>query len=633
MSLLSLKDASLAFGHIPLLDGVNFSLDEGERLCVVGRNGTGKSTFLKVIGELLQLDEGMLVKDKSLSIAYLQQDPPEGSELTVFDYVAQGQAAWQEQLTRYYQLSEQAVDDHSVLSELERLQTEMDVSGAWQSEQRVNQVLSQLALAADTKLTSLSGGWLRRVALAKSLVSNPDILLLDEPTNHLDIDTIHWLEGFLKGLGITLIFISHDRRFIRNMATRIVELDRGIMTSWPGNYDAYLSGKAKLLEEETTANAKFDKKLAQEEAWIRQGIKARRTRNEGRVRSLIELRKQRKQRIEQTRTAKGNINTAENSGSKVVFEVAQADIGIDGQTLANQFSALVLKGDRVALVGPNGCGKSTLIRSLMGELPALGGKIKRAQTIEVAYFDQHREALPPESTVADCVADGRQEVMVNGNSRHILGYLQDFLFSPARARSPIKSLSGGEKNRLLLAKLFLKPSNLLVLDEPTNDLDVETLELLEELLTNYSGTVLLVSHDREFVDKIASQIWLFEGAAKVTEIVGGFADVEHYLAAQQHAKKAEAEPKPQKVSKPADNKPRSTKLSYKLKLELESLPDRILELESEIETLEAEVSQAEFFSQPHDMTQPKLNQLATSQRALEAAYERWDELDALANQS
>ena len=405
------------------------------------------------------------------------------------------------------------------------------------------------------------------------------------------------------------------------------------MTSWPGNYDSYLSGKAKLLEDENVVNAKFDKKLAQEEAWIRQGIKARRTRNEGRVRALVELRKQRQQRIEQTRRAKGNINTSESGGSKVVFEVAQADMGIDGKCLARQFSALVLKGDRVALVGPNGCGKSTLIRSLMGELPALAGKIKRAQTIEVAYFDQHREALPPDTTVADCVADGRQEVMVNGRSRHILGYLQDFLFSPARARSPIRSLSGGEKNRLLLAKLFLKPSNLLVLDEPTNDLDVETLELLEELLIDYPGTVLLVSHDREFVDKIASQIWLFEGQGTVTEIVGGFADVEHYLNAKQSVAKSQSAEQKDKPKKSADNKPRSNKLSYKLKLELESLPDRILELESEVETLEAEVSQADFFSQPHEVTQPKLNQLATSQSALEAAYERWDELDALANQS
>jgi len=633
MSLLSLKDASLAFGHIPLLESVNFSLDEGERLCVVGRNGTGKSTFLKVIGGMLQLDEGRLVKDNSLTIAYLQQDPPEGSELSVFAYVAQGQPAWQAQLNQYHKLSEQAMEDHSVLGALEKLQAEMEISGAWQSEQRVNQVLCQLQLDADAELSALSGGWLRRVALAKALVSDPDVLLLDEPTNHLDIDTINWLESFLKGLGITLIFISHDRRFIRNMASRIVELDRGIMTSWPGNYDTYLSGKAKLLEEETTSNAKFDKKLAQEEAWIRQGIKARRTRNEGRVRALVELRKQRQQRIEQTRRAKGNINTSENSGSKVIFEVAQADIGIDEQTLAQQFSALVLKGDRVALVGPNGCGKSTLIRSLMGDLPALAGKIKRAQTLEVAYFDQHREALPADSTVADCVADGRQEVMVNGRSRHILGYLQDFLFSPARARSPIKSLSGGEKNRLLLAKLFLKPSNLLVLDEPTNDLDVETLELLEELLTDYPGTVLLVSHDREFVEKIASQIWLFEGNAQVTEVVGGFADLEHYLHAKRDAEKpVPAEPK-EKSKKQQDNKPRSNKLSYKLKLELESLPDRILELESEVEELETEVGQADFFSQPHEVTQSKLNQLATSQSALEAAYERWDELDALANQS
>ncbi|MEC4089385.1 ABC transporter ATP-binding protein [Pseudoalteromonas rubra] len=637
MDLIRIARAQLAFGTHPLLDQADAVIEAGERVCIVGRNGAGKSTLLKVLDGQVHLDDGEINQVSGLKVSRLEQDPPKGAQGSVFDYVAGGLPNIAQLLIDYHNVSEALQTDHSssLLSRLERLSADIEAQDAWRFESRIKLVLTQLQLTANMKLEKLSGGWLRKVALAKALVSDPDLLLLDEPTNHLDMSSVEWLEQFLKEFKGGIVFISHDRAFIRGVATRILDLDRGKLVSYPGDYAKYLEQKAHDLKVEEAQNALFDKKLAEEETWIRQGIKARRTRNEGRVRALKALRVERKQRVEQVGKTDFNIESAERSG-KLVFEAQHIGHAFKDKRIVDEFSTLVMRGDRVGLIGPNGVGKTTLLKILFGDISPDKGKVKQGVNLEVAYFDQYREKLDEEKTVQDNVAEGKQEVQMGGRSRHVLGYLQDFLFPPARARTPVKALSGGEKNRLLLAKLFLKPSNVLVLDEPTNDLDIETLELLEEIINQYQGTILIVSHDREFIDNTCNSVWAFEGNGKVTEIVGGFSDFEAYRTQQEAQKKAleKLDKEKQQASdnkKPA-NKNKSGKLSYKLKLELEALPGKVEALENELEEQQNLVNSPEFFKQDPETTQTALNQLADLESKLEAAFERWEELEALQNQ-
>lgn len=533
MALLTIHNGQLAFGDNPLLDKADFVLQEHERVCLVGRNGAGKSTLMKVLEGEVILDDGKLQITQDVVVSRLEQDPPRNEPGTVYDYVASGLAEIGEQLKIYHDLLDLVAQEPTEknINRLARVQEQLDHANAWRFEDRVKHVLAALKLDAETKLTDLSGGWQRKAALAKALVCDPDVLLLDEPTNHLDVTTIEWLETFLKDFRGSIIFISHDRAFIKAMATRIVDLDRGKLASFPGDYDNYLIEKEEMLRVEEMQNAEFDKKLAQEEVWIRQGIKARRTRNEGRVRALKKLREERQSRVDVQGKAKIQIDDAARSG-KIVFEAEKLQFSFDGKKIVDDFSFNIMRGDRIALIGPNGCGKSTVLKLLLDQLKPESGRLHCGTKLEVAYFDQYREILDPEKTVIDNLADGKQEVTVGGRERHALSYLQDFLFSPKRARTPVKALSGGEKNRLLLARIFLKPNNLLILDEPTNDLDIETLELLEELLANYQGTLLLVSHDRQFVDNTVMTSWIFEGEGKIEEFVGGYHD------AQQQRKQA-----------------------------------------------------------------------------------------------
>lgn len=636
MELLRFQQASLAFGTHPILDKVDFSLFAGERVCLVGRNGAGKSSFLKILTGHQNLDDGQVVRQNNLIISRLEQDPPARVDIKVADFIREGAGDLAEKLQRFYHLADHFSDaTEAEQREFGTLQAELDTRHGWQLESRIEELCLQFEMDPNTTLASLSGGWLRKAALAKALVSQPTVLLLDEPTNHLDVAAIQWLEQFFMNFKGAIIFISHDRAFIRALASRIIDLDRGELTSHPGNYAEYLERKQKLLEVEQQHNALFDKKLAEEEVWIRQGIKARRTRNEGRVRALKELRNERAARVEQMGKVEFAIEQSQKSG-KLVFETKDVNVSFKGETVLKDINVLVMRGDRIALVGPNGVGKSTLIKTLLGEYKADSGEIKRGTNLEVAYFDQHRIQLDLNATVQDNVADGKQEIIQNGQTRHVLSYLQDFLFAPARARTPVRALSGGEKNRLLLARLFAKPSNLLILDEPTNDLDVETLELLEDILQQYQGTVLLVSHDREFVNNTVTSSLYFAGQGKVVDIAGDYEDVVAYQKRQQNNVKAVETV--QKSVKPVEEKPvelsstSSKKLSYKEKRELELLPALIETLDAELSALQQQVNDPDFFRQNADYTQKALNQLHEAESKLAHAYERWEQLEALNQQ-
>lgn len=633
MSLISMHGAWLSFSDAPLLDNAELHIEDNERVCLVGRNGAGKSTLMKILNREQGLDDGRIIYEQDLIVARLQQDPPRNVAGTVYDFVAEGIAEQAAYLKAYHDVSHQVMTDPSDknLNELARLQEQLDNLGLWQLDSRINEVIEQLGLDANAQLASLSGGWLRKAALGRALVSGPRVLLLDEPTNHLDIETIDWLEGFLKTFKGTIIFISHDRSFIRNMATRIVDLDRGKLVTYPGDYDQYLLDKEEALRVEELQNAEFDRKLAQEEVWIRQGIKARRTRNEGRVRALKAMRRERCERREVMGSARMQVEEASRSG-KIVFEMENVNYQVDGKVLVKDFSAQIQRGDKIALIGPNGCGKTTLLKLMLGQLQADSGRIHVGTKLEVAYFDQHRAELDPDRTVMDNLAEGKQEVMVNGKPRHVLGYLQDFLFHPKRAMTPVRALSGGERNRLLLARLFLKPSNLLILDEPTNDLDVETLELLEELIDGYQGTVMLVSHDRQFVDNTVTECWIFEGGGRIGQYIGGYHDARGQQA-QSLAQKQPAAKKTLEVAQPKAEtvKRGGNKLSYNLQRELEQLPQKLEALEAELQTLQEQVADPDFFGQPHDRTQQVLAKLAEAEQALEAAFERWEYLEGLKN--
>ncbi|MEM7027880.1 MAG: ATP-binding cassette domain-containing protein, partial [Pseudomonadota bacterium] len=578
MPLITLDDISLELGDQLILDQINLSIESGERVCLIGRNGAGKSTLIKIINDNLLADSGEIVKISHLRISELEQSLPENSEQTVTEFVARGLSHLQELLQEFERISEdETLEEKFKLRHLQDLQQQIEAEGGWHIDQRVESIISELDLPAELTLAELSGGWRRRVALGKALVNNPQLLLLDEPTNHLDISTISWLENRIHNFNGAVLFITHDRAFVQRLATRIIELDRGQLSSWPGSYEDYLFNKEQALEAEDKKNALFDKKLEQEETWIRQGIKARRTRNEGRVRALKAMREEVSKRLKPQQQARIHIEQAEQSGRKVV-EAYKISHGYGDNKLIEKLSLKILRGDRIGLVGNNGVGKSTLLRILLGEITPDSGTVKIGANIEVAYFDQLQRELNPEKTIAQIIGGGGDYIKINGKERHVIGYLRGFLFSPKRAMTKVKVLSGGEKNRIILAKLLIKPSNLLVLDEPTNDLDVETLEVLEDRLSEYTGTLIIVSHDREFVDNVVSSILVFENESNIKLYAGGFSDWQ-----RRGIKLAEMDNplKKRKKSETENNRKnnKSDKLSYKLQRELDSLPEQIEKLE------------------------------------------------------
>lgn len=639
MSLIQLDSASLNYGEQILLDQVSLTIEKGQRVCVIGRNGAGKSTLLKVLDGHTDLDGGSVWRKPNVRIARLEQDLPLPDKATVFECVAAGLEQAGQLLSEYHRLiASESVD----LDQLARLQQRLEAEDGWQLHQRVESILSRLELPADAQMQELSGGWRRRVSLAKALVSDPDVLLLDEPTNHLDIASIEWLESQLMSFSGSLIFITHDRSFLQRLATHIIELDRGHIRSWEGTYDKFLEYREQSLAEEERHNALFDKKLAQEENWIRQGVKARRTRNEGRVRDLKKMRNERSERRELQGKADFSITTNEASG-KLVAELKSVRFAFDTKTIIERFSTTVLRGDRIGLIGPNGAGKTTLLKLILGDLEPHEGDVKLGTNIQVAYFDQLRDQLDVNKSAVDNIAEGREYISVNGKEKHIIGYLGDFLFTGARARTPIRALSGGERNRVLLAKLFSKPANLLVLDEPTNDLDVETLELLEELLTQYDGTILLVSHDREFLNNVVTSTIAFEGMGQVNEYVGGYddwlkkgrrwQDTNSQAASGGSSTTADASAnngdKACSPAAPQSPTPVKKKLSYKLQRELDELPGTIEKLETELDSLQSKASNPDFYQQDADAVQAHMDALSAVNERLESCFARWEELDAL----
>ncbi|OGQ88339.1 MAG: ABC transporter ATP-binding protein [Deltaproteobacteria bacterium RIFOXYD12_FULL_56_24] len=628
MATITLKDVGLSFGGLPLLNGIDLQIEPGERLCLVGRNGEGKSSLMKILAGELEPDRGEITRQKGLRVSRLTQEVPATLSGTVYEVVAGGLGEMFALISRYHAVSHLLQTDHSeaVLAELAEAQHALDAADGWQAQQRVDTVLSRLQLPTDQEFTTLSGGLKRRVLLARALVSEPDLLLLDEPTNHLDIEAINWLEEFLLGFSSTLLFVTHDRMLLQKIATRIVELDRGRLTSWPGNFATYLQRKQDALDAEASQSHKFDKKLAQEETWIRQGIKARRTRNEGRVRALLDLRKERSERRTQTGKARIQMQDAERSG-KLVAALKDVSFYYDHMPIIKNLSATIMRGDKVGIIGPNGVGKSTLLKLLLGHLAPTEGAISLGTRIESCYFDQNREQLDFDKTVADNVTDGGDTVMVGGQPRHIIGYLQDFLFTPDRTRSPVRVLSGGEKNRLLLAKLFTQPFNVLVMDEPTNDLDVETLELLEELLLNYEGTLLLVSHDRAFLNNVVTSTLVFEGNGRVEEYAGGYDD--WLLQRPQPQAPAPAAKQEKSSKKEPAKKAAHRKLSYKEERELEALPKRLEDMENEKEELHWQLGDPTLYQKDKSAMPRTQKRLAELEQELKKAYERWEALEAV----
>jgi ATP-binding cassette subfamily F protein uup len=628
MAVISLSSAQLAFGHHALLDHAEFSLEAGERVGLIGRNGTGKSSLLKIISGQQKLDDGLLVMQQGVRIAYVEQEPQFDPAMTVFDAVASGLGDLPALLKEYDALTGQfgQGNDDVLVERMHEIQVRLDVADAWGINNKVEQTLERLNLGPDALVGTLSGGMKKRVALARALVAGPDVLLLDEPTNHLDFTSIQWLEGLLRDFRGSVLFITHDRSFLDNVATRIVELDRGGLLSYPGNFTAYQTRKAEQLAIEEVENAKFDKFLAQEEVWIRKGVQARRTRDEGRVRRLERLRDQRAVRRDQQGQVKLEVGSGERSG-KIVAELENVDKAYGAKTIVRDFSATILRGDKVGLIGPNGAGKTTLLKMILGEEQPDSGIVKQGTKLQVAYFDQMRAQLDDEASLAETISPGSDWVEVNGQKKHVMSYLGDFLFAPERARSPVRTLSGGERNRLLLARLFAKPANVLVLDEPTNDLDIDTLELLEELLEEYAGTVFLVSHDRTFLDNVVTQVVVAEGGGIWREFIGGYSDWERVRAAS--AASTDAKKADTKFAKPAAAPlvAKARKLSFKEQRELDELPALIAGLEKEQAELNTKLASPGFYKEAPAETKRVHERIAAIDDALMAALERWESFE------
>ncbi len=626
VELVRFDDISLRFGEQTILREASFLIRKGDRACLIGRNGAGKSTTLKLITGAIEPDSGEIFRGSGLVISELAQALPATSAIGVREVIRSGLADVQDLCDTYAALSATELDAAG-LRELEALHAKIEALDGWHIEQRIEEMISELELPADSSMQELSGGWRRRVALAQALVRKPQLLLLDEPTNHLDIATISWLEDRIQAFEGALLFITHDRAFLNRLANRIVEIDRGQLTSWPGNYQKYLERKEKALEDEAAANARFDKKLAQEEEWIRQGIKARRTRNEGRARALKKMREQRARRVARSDRANIQIAEAEQSGRQVI-RARNVSYGYTDEPLIRNFSLRIMRGDRIGLIGNNGVGKSTLLRLLLGELQPDSGTIKHGTNLDIGYFDQLRESLDPERSVAENVGEGRMYVQINDRDRHVVGYLKGFLFSPKRALMPVKALSGGERNRVILAKLFTQPANLLVLDEPTNDLDIETLEVLEQRLCEFSGTLIVVSHDRKFLDNVVTSTLVFEPRGRIAEYVGGYSDwLRHgHQLAEMHDPFAAASRKP--ATAPLRRRQAPTKLSYKDQRELDALPDEIEAIETQVIRLQETVSGPDFYTRKAEEVRQTLAALSAAEALLAAKNERWEALEA-----